>query len=348
MSKLHVDITRRLPGFELGVCFDADENCLALLGASGSGKSMTLRCIAGIERPDEGVITLNGKTLFDSSRRISLPPQKRNVGYLFQHYALFSHMTVEENVAAGLGHMEKARKGRIVEEQLHVFQLEELRGRYPRELSGGQQQRVALARVLAYMPDVLMLDEPFSALDSYLRWQLEPQMLDILSRYHGVPLYVSHNRDEAYRLCQRIAVVDRGHIVALAGKKELFENPGTQAAAVLTGCKNVSPAKKTGEHTLYAAQWGMTLTCAQRVPEGTCAVGVRAHDLYPAEADGVNVLATADARISEAPFSVAVMLRTQGEPFRWEIDRSVWARFSKAGLPEHVSIDPEKILCLKA
>lgn len=346
MSKLHVDIVRTLPGFELNVHFDADENMLALLGASGSGKSMTLRCIAGIERPTEGVITLNDRVLFDSAAKINLPPQQRNVGYLFQSYALFSHMTVEQNIAVGLGKLPRSEKGAVIDEQVRLFQLSDLRHRYPKQLSGGQQQRVALARVMAYKPDVLMLDEPFSALDSYLRWQLEPQMLDILSQYDGVALYVSHNRDEAYRLCKSIAVMEGGRIVTKGEKKDVFKSPKTRAAAMITGCKNISAAKKTGKYSLYAVDWDMELTSSLPIPDDLSAVGVRAHDIHPSTHGEVNALALGNAQTSEAPFSVSVIIPTRRESLRWEIDRSLWEAQMRGSLPQVIAIDQDKLLFL--
>lgn len=348
MKKLYVDIRRNLPGFSLNVSFEADENCLALLGSSGSGKSMTLRCIAGIERPDEGVIRLGERVLFDSKKRINLPPQQRKIGYLFQNYALFSHMTVEGNIEAGLGDVPRSERGEIIEAQLKQFQIEKLRDRYPRELSGGQQQRVALARVMAYKPEILMLDEPFSALDSYLRWQLEPQMIQYLHEYSGVPLYVSHNRDEAYRICSRIAVLDKGKIVVMGDKKAVFTNPRTRAAAVLTGCKNISPAHKTGEYTLYAQEWGVELRGNTPVPDGLRAVGLRAHFMHSAAQAGENTIRVGHASVSEAPFSVAVLFATTQGQLRWEIDRSEWAaHYEGRALPDYVRVAPEGLLYLE-
>ena len=164
---LFVDIRKKLKGFSLNVSFETNGDYLGVLGSSGSGKSMTLKCIAGIETPDEGLIILNGKVLFDSKKKINLKPQERNIGYLFQNYALFPNMTVEKNIGIGLKGS-KYEKNRKINEIIEAFHLQGLEKKYPRQLSGGQQQRVALARCIIYKPDVLMLDEPFSALDTYL------------------------------------------------------------------------------------------------------------------------------------------------------------------------------------
>ena len=168
---LLVDIRKDFGPFRLNVNFEAGEGVTGLLGASGCGKSVTLRCIAGVERPDSGHIELNGRVLFDSKRRIDLSPQRRRVGCLFQNYALFPNMTVAANIAAGV--RERGKRRAETERRMASFRLEECRGKYPRQLSGGQQQRAALARILASRPEALLLDEPFSALDSYLKGQIE-------------------------------------------------------------------------------------------------------------------------------------------------------------------------------
>ena len=173
---LEVNITKKLEGFTLRAEFTAGSTATALLGASGCGKSMTLRCIAGIVKPDKGRIVLDGKTLFDSDARVNLTPQQRRVGYLFQQYALFPTMTVAENIGIAMKKSGDAKKKEI-DRLLEQFALQNLGGRMPNELSGGQQQRVALARILASEPQMLLLDEPFSALDSFLKEQLLEDMI---------------------------------------------------------------------------------------------------------------------------------------------------------------------------
>ena len=199
---LDVRIKKSFGDYTLDVAFAGGDETLGFLGASGCGKSLTLRCIAGIVKPDKGRIVLDGRVLFDSAQHIDLPPQQRGVGLLFQNYALFPNMTVEQNILCGLN-AEKdraARKARCAE-MLRAMRLEELAGRRPAELSGGQQQRTALARILAGRPRILMLDEPFSALDSYLREAVESEVGSLLAGFDGTALLVTHNRDEAYRLC---------------------------------------------------------------------------------------------------------------------------------------------------
>ena len=196
--ELHVDIQKNLGGFQLKAAFDTREAFTALLGASGCGKSLTLKCIAGVERPDRGRIVLDGQVLFDSEQGINLPPQKRQVGYLFQNYALFPNMTVEQNILCGLrDRRNREERRRVLAEMCGLLQLEGLEQQKPSQLSGGQAQRTALARILVTQPRLLLLDEPFSALDSHLRDELQPQLQALLQRLGQQTLMVTHSRDEA-------------------------------------------------------------------------------------------------------------------------------------------------------
>ena len=204
MAKLlKVNIQKELKEFDLDVDFELKKGCLGILGPSGCGKSMTLKSIAGIVNPDNGFISLNDTVYFDSSNKTNLKPQKRNVGYLFQNYALFPNMTVEENVAIGLG---KDYDKNHLSEIIKRYHLNGLEKRYPRELSGGQQQRVALARIMAYGPDVILLDEPFSAMDTFLKEQLRLELVNSLRDFDGFSIMVTHNRDEAFQFCDELIV----------------------------------------------------------------------------------------------------------------------------------------------
>ena len=209
---LEVQIYKKLAEFDLDASFQVDDNILGLMGASGSGKSMTLKCIAGIETPDCGRIVLNGRVLFDSEKKINVPIQKRNVGYMFQSYALFPNMSVYENVCVGL----KARKVKdvdgVVKKVMQQFRIFELASRYPKQLSGGQRQRVALARLMAYEPDVLLLDEPFSALDEDLKEDLLRELKSELQISKPV-VFVSHNKEEVNELCDFKYKIKQGEIV---------------------------------------------------------------------------------------------------------------------------------------
>ena len=209
---LEVQIYKKLAEFDLDVSFQVNDNILGLMGASGSGKSMTLKCIAGIETPDQGRIVLNGRVLFDSEKKINVPIQKRNVGYMFQSYALFPNMNVYENISVGL----RARKVKdvdiVVQKVMQQFRIFELASRYPKQLSGGQRQRVALARLMAYEPDVLLLDEPFSALDEDLKEDLLRELKSELQISKPV-IFVSHNKEEVNELCDFKYKIKQGEIV---------------------------------------------------------------------------------------------------------------------------------------
>ena len=211
---LYVNIAKRLNQFDLQVEFNLEAGVAGLMGASGSGKSMTLKCIAGIELPDSGKIVLDGKVLFDSEAKVNLPPQKRNVGYLFQSYALFPNMNVVENILCGLQAKglsdaeDNARAQKLVEK----FKLQGLEKSYPRQLSGGQKQRVALARLLAAEPEVILLDEPFSALDEDLKEDLQRELRAALAEFGGVALLVSHNKSEIKKLCNSAYVIKQGQV----------------------------------------------------------------------------------------------------------------------------------------
>ena len=264
-KSLKVNIHKKLKEFDLDIDFELKEGCLGILGPSGCGKSMTLKSVAGIVNPDSGFVSLNTgeeHVYFDSEKKINLKPQKRNVGYLFQNYALFPNMTVEENVAAGLS--KNYDKG-IVSEMIKRFHLEGLEKRYPRQLSGGQQQRVALARILAYGPDVLLLDEPFSAMDTVLKGQLRMELVNLLTGFDGFSILVTHDRDEAFQFCDEIIVLDKGKIIAKGKTHELFENPKKVEVARLTGCKNISKIEIIDDYHLKSLDWGITFEVSNSV-----------------------------------------------------------------------------------
>ena len=322
--ELIVNIEKRLRDFTLAADFTLTDTTLALLGASGSGKSMTLRCIAGLERPDRGQIVLNERILFDSEKRINLPPQARNVGYLFQNYALFPNMTVRENIIFALDGSQE-EKERIFRENVARFSLEGLENAYPAGLSGGQQQRVAFARILARGADVLLLDEPLSALDTHLKWQIEIALREILAMQDISAILVTHDRDEAFRIAREIATVDRGQLTPPMDKHELFRNPGTRAATTLTGCKNISAAHRVDETHVAATDWGITLRVANAATD-VRHIAVRAHYLVLATENDVDALPARIAEVIESTFTYIVMLRFAdgAMPIRWEIDKATW------------------------
>ena len=429
---LEAHFRKKLAFFTLQVDIETGDGVFALLGASGSGKSMTLKCIAGIERPDEGRIVLDGRVLFDAEKRIDLPPQKRRVGYMFQDYALFPNMTVRENVMAGIPRGGKSVRGGIfgkrrqadlpaeraqavlpseraqavrlserthtpaediqaqtsarmrtpvvdiqaqTDDLLATFQIEEIAELKPAKLSGGQKQRVAMARILMQRPDVILLDEPFAALDSYLKWQLEQEMAATLKQIGKPVIFVSHSRDEVYHLADRVCVLSGGRTGEAAETKAFFADPGTRAAALLSGCKNVAAAERVDAHTLDVPAWGIRLRVRREVPEGIDGVGIRAHafkvgdgegTLQDAEQNGSGTeTAAADSRSPREPvesydnYLPVLDSAILEDPFEWTVsfraaegaDRIQW-KTAKTGesplaIPKTLNLDSKSIMLLK-
>jgi len=321
---LSLEIKKSFPTFDLEIAFEAGPETLGLLGESGSGKSLTMRCIAGLETPDEGRIVVNGTVFFDSAAKINLTPQARKTAMLFQSYMLFPNMTVAENIAAGLPRKTpKDQAKRIVEEQLNLFGLKGFGKRYPIRLSGGQQQRVALARMLTANPGVLMLDEPFSALDSHLKNVLEQDLHDLFDAFEGTILYVSHDIDEAFGFCNRIAVIDHGRLAQISVTEDIILRPASYATLKVSGVKNISPAHYLDDHTVSADMWGLTLKSQQTVPSDVAYLGFRATDIKRAGNEPDNAFEAEVTRVSDSRFKRAVILRVSGfdELIRWEIGR---------------------------
>ena len=268
---LIVDIEKKLGSFILRAKFETGHGTMALLGASGCGKSVTLKCIAGIMTPDRGRIVLDGITLFDSDQHIDLTPQQRQVGYLFQQYALFPNMTVAQNIQCGIRTGSRTEKQQLTARQLRRFRLEGLERKYPSQLSGGQQQRVALARILASEPKAILLDEPFTALDSFLKWNLELELSDLLSDFDGPILWVSHDLGECCRNCRTVCVMENGASGAVTDMESLVRRPATQSAARLTGCRNFLSARSC-EGGVRLDGWDITLPLS--TGDGTCTVAI--------------------------------------------------------------------------
>lgn len=343
---LSVNIQKHVGTFKLDIAFEATDGVLGFLGASGSGKSMTLRCIAGIEKPDKGRIVLDGVTLFDSEKHINLPPQERHVGYLFQNFALFPNMTVQQNILCGLySEKDSVKKKTILEDMIRMFHLEGLESQYPAQLSGGQQQRVSVARILASRPNLLLLDEPFSALDSFLREQMQAQLVDVLRGFNKKVILVTHSRDEAYQLCRHLALMDNGCILRTGITKEVFADPGSRQGAILTGCKNIAEARKTGEYQVEVPSWGIHLTTVQPVRNDLKAIGIRAHYFNPkAVANHFPIVFIEEI---EEPFAWVITFRYSNQeinspPVWWRIPKD-----RKTGVfPGELGVAPQNILML--
>jgi molybdate transport system ATP-binding protein len=245
LAQLEVNIQRRFapngsaPGFALDISLDCEAGVTVLFGASGSGKTLTLEALAGFLRPDAGRILLHNEILFDSGSRVFLPPQRRGVGYVFQNYALFPHMTVEENLAFGIARLPSRERHRRVREMLELFGLATLGGRRPHELSGGEKQRASIARALIPQPRLLLLDEPARGLDHPLRMDFYAVVRNLRETYRIPILLVTHDVTEGFVLADKIAVYRAGRIVQTGSPDEVFLRPRNPAVARLLGISNI-------------------------------------------------------------------------------------------------------------
>ena len=353
-QRLWIDIEKHLINFDLKMALTAQQEPLGILGSSGSGKSMTLRCIAGVETPTIGKIVLNGRTLFDSRKRINLPSHQRKVSLVFQNYALFPHLTIAQNIAFGLQHLPKSTRSQRVHQQLALMQLQSLGNRYPHQLSGGQQQRVALARALATEPEALLLDEPFSALDTHLRSQLERQLIETLSTYRGVTLFVTHNLEEAYRICETLLVMSGGRAIAHDPKHQIFEHPKTLEIAQITGCKNFSRATVHHSNHVEAIDWGITLRVAEAMPEKVSHVGMRAHQIAIVQTpEQENTFPCWLTTTSETPHRITLFLKFNAAPLHLqdyhvqaEVFKERWNIIKDQPFPWYVWLDPIRLILM--
>lgn len=363
---LYVDIEKRFGDFTLKTCFETENEVFAILGASGCGKSLTLKCIAGIEKPDKGMIRLDGQVLFDSEKHVNVPARKRRIGYLFQDYALFPNMTVLENIMCGAKDTDSAM------DYVKRFCLEGKERLYPRQLSGGQKQRVALARMLAANPGYLLLDEPFSALDNYLKTIMERELCDMLEQYGKRVLFVSHDRNEVYRLTDRIAVMENGKVMEIRSKEELFDMPHTLAATLLTGCKNITRIEAgesggdgagagSGFCGYYAKDWAMPLRAECRTDHKYQYAAVRAHYLEIAQESQKqqeNVICCRILREIQDTFSSVILFENENQKERdtysvltAEFPKEQWKKIKEetilAGKKLYLRIPADKIMWLE-
>ncbi|MCP6757322.1 MAG: molybdate ABC transporter permease subunit [Fischerella sp. CENA71] len=355
-SGLIVDIEKILPDFYLKASFCADRQPLGLLGGSGAGKSMILRCIAGIETPTKGKIILNGRVLFDSERGINVPSRERRIGFVVQNYALFPNMTVAQNIAFGLPEKMSANATKQqVESQLIDVQLSGFGDRYPSQLSGGQQQRVAIARALSSQPEALLLDEPFSALDTFLRSQLEQQMIETLADYQGITLFVTHSMEEAYRVCPNLLVMEDGKIIQNGTKYDVFERPATVTAAQLTGCKNFSTAVAVESGQIEAVDWGCNLQVVDIIPDKLSHVGIRAHHItFTNDSNQNNTFSCWLVRATETPHRMTLFLKLHSSPntshdyhLQAEVFKEKWATLKDRPMPWYVRLDPLRLMLME-
>ncbi|MDD5338366.1 MAG: ABC transporter ATP-binding protein [Dehalococcoidales bacterium] len=305
---LEVRLKRKLQGFTLDVAFKVDQEILAILGPSGSGKTMTLQCISGLVRPDEGYVSLNGTVLLDTSKKINLPARQRRVGFVFQNYALFPHLTVSQNVGYGIRHLPPDEIKEKITNLLGKMNIPHLSDRFPRQLSAGQQQRVAVARALAPEPEVLLLDEPFSALDSLVKERLQLELQALHEFYKGIILFVTHDLTEGYKFSSKIAVFESGNIVQHDDKERVITCPSNHTVARLVGFKNLMEGSVTKVQnnvaTIEVPELGGAIlakvsNASRLMPSQRVTVGIRPEYVQLRKEAGENTLYCTMDRIAE-------------------------------------------------
>ncbi len=357
--QLSVSLNHQLGAFALQLQFVATTARLGILGASGAGKSQLLRCLAGLETPQQGRIVLNGRVVFDSQRHLNLPLQRRRIGLVLQHYALFPHLTVADNVGFGLAGLPAVQRRQRINQQLERVGLRDLAHRYPDQLSGGQQQRIALARALASEPELLLLDEPFSAQDTYLRRQLQQQLDDLLQDCQVPTLLVTHDLEEAYRLSDELLVIDQGQLLAHGPKHLLFDQPRQLEVARLSGCKNLSRVQRLSASRLWAEDWQLEIPCLNDLAAEISHVGIRANHLSLTPADQItHPLASNQwlcqlVKASEGPFQVSAYVvpinppHASGHPIQVEVRRNDWQPLADQPQPWVLQLPLERLMLLR-
>jgi putative spermidine/putrescine transport system ATP-binding protein len=291
---------------------------ISFLGPSGCGKTTTLRMVAGFEPPSSGTITLAGQDL------TFVPPNKRKVGMVFQSYALFPNMTVSENIGYGLkvAGKPKAEIAGRVDEMLKLIHMEAFAARYPSQLSGGQQQRVALARALAFHPQVLLLDEPLSALDAKIRVELRQEIRHIQQKLGITTIYVTHDQEEALSLSNRVVVMSQGHIEQVGPPFEIYNTPATEFVASFVGQLNLIPVKLVDMTERLVSFNGSTVRAgrvAEKINDDHVCLAVRPEELNPGHAPGFNNLRGKVESVNYLGSIIRIQMETGGLPFSMDI-----------------------------
>ena len=356
---LEVKIKKKFIGFNLDVEFSAKKEILTVLGPSGSGKTMTLKCIAGLVRPDEGFIRLNGRELYDSKKHINIPPRQRKVGFVFQNYALFPHMTVNDNIGFGLNDRTREETKNAINILLEKMHIRDLGHRYPAQLSSGQQQRVAIARTLFHDPEILLLDEPFSALDTHRKEGLELELINLQKTYEGDMVFVTHDVAQGYKLGSRIAVFESGSIVQCDAKQKVIVSPVNRTVARLIGVKNLIEGniiRKDTENTWVEIP-GLNQPVRVFSPGDSrfiinqhVTIGVRPEYILPVSNSGENVLSTVITNIVEGVSGTDCYIKVSNSRKEFDIEMHL-LKSDVAGMSEgqklFVHLPPDRVTMIK-
>ena len=345
--KIKVDISSKLDKFQASFSFESDKKHIGVLGESGAGKSLLLKFLGGIYNPDQGEIWLDDKCLYSTEKKINVRPQNRNIAYMFQNYALFPTMSVRDNIEIVVKGSKEEKKSKA-DRLLAKFHIEELAHRKPGELSGGQQQRVALARVLAYEPAVILLDEPFSALDQGLKEILQLELEDMLKDFTGNVIMVSHSMDELYKFSDQLIVVSQGQIVEMGEKEELFYNPKTVKAAKLLGVNNILTTKSLENNLVEIEQWNVSIDLKAKDLRNVNCIGIRDDGFIPVwdQLDDENLIDIDVVNTYETMNQVKVFFKVHGSSETrikntFILDRKT---YESRGLPKKLAIDLKKLI----
>ncbi len=345
---IKADINSRLDKFNAEFSFETDSDRIGILGESGAGKSLLLKFLAGIYNPDKGEIWLDDKCLYSTEKKINVKPQERNIAYMFQNYALFPTMTVRQNIEIVVKGTKEDKKEKA-DKLLKKFHIQELSERKPGELSGGQQQRVALARVLAYEPAVILLDEPFSALDQGLKEILQLELENMLKDYGGKVIMVSHSMDELYKFSRELMVVSNGKIVEKGSKQELFHSPKTVKAARLLGVNNILKVKTLEKNTIKLLNWDLSMQVLRKDVKSISNIGIRDDGFTPIweeDYEDINIIDIKIVNTYETMDQIKIFFNVSGKVeahaiYKFILDRKI---YESKGLPSKLKIDFDKLI----
>lgn len=327
-------IKKNFGRFKLNIEYRGESRRIGILGASGSGKSLMLKSIAGIETPNYGFVNIDGRVLFDSRNKVDIAPQKRKTGYMFQSLALFENMSVEKNIKAGIKKDADVKAREIMED----FGLSELADRLPSQLSQGQRQRTALARIIASEPEVILLDEPFSSLDSYMRDEMQTNLINTLKYFKGTVITVSHSYDEIYALSDELIVIDNGKICTYGKTDDIFRKPPDRISAVLTGCENIA-AVKYRNNKIYIPDWDIELTSDIKNAEY---VAVRANSFLLEDNGNSICLDVAEPKVKKGPFDNTIFFK----PSERAVGKICFKISPYDNIPDKIYLDKSNLLII--
>ena len=326
---------------------------VAIMGPSGCGKSTLLNILGLLDNPTEGSYRLLGEEVAGLKEKERTGVRKGKLGFVFQSFNLIDELNVFENVELPLTYLgiKSSERRRMVEDILKRMNISHRAAHFPQQLSGGQQQRVALARMMIGEPEVILLDEPFSALDGYLKDIMQRDMQNFLNEYTGDMILVTHSRDEAYKFCGHLTILDSGQALTTGETKKLFERPGILQAARLTGCKNFSTVQKMGKHSIYAVDWDLMLQTKDVVPDDVTHVGIRGHWMKGASEGGENHMEVEVMEYIETTFEHQYLLKNKKggdcQPVWWMCPKGDFEEDPQAKVPKYICFPAEHLMLLK-